>query len=343
MKDHGITSRVSQTFSGDKVPKLTKAIYPWSGIFRDACYALVGTFLLQYAMTAGVLSSDVEVYKSQMQIITIFMMLALVWDGINDPIMGFIVERVHFKTGKYKPWILLGAIGNSIMVTLMFLVGPLGVRGWGYVACMLIFYFLWDLLFTMNDIGYWSMLPSLTNDPKERSRLTTNVTVATTIGAFMMNLLMFLLPTMLGAQTAYAYAGVIVSILFLVSQALIFFLCKEKERDPVQEEASEKTHFLDLFKMVKENNRDAFVLLCCWYAHRYRIELLLLALRIRNLQRRYHGYCLINCLCLRNSVSPVLLSSLIQEIQEDAADHCHFNCDHHRLSLVLSIRVSSLL
>ena len=103
MKDHGITSRVSQTFSGDKVPKLTKAIYPWSGIFRDACYALVGTFLLQYAMTAGVLSSDVEVYKSQMQIITIFMMLALVWDGINDPIMGFIVERVHFKTGKYKP------------------------------------------------------------------------------------------------------------------------------------------------------------------------------------------------------------------------------------------------
>ena len=134
MKNHGITSRVSQTFSGDKVPKLTKAIYPWSGIFRDACYALVGTFLLQYAMTAGVLSSDVEVYKSQMQIITIFMMLALVWDGINDPIMGFIVERVHFKTGKYKPWILLGAIGNSIMVTLMFLVGPLGVRGWGYVA-----------------------------------------------------------------------------------------------------------------------------------------------------------------------------------------------------------------
>ena len=91
MKDHGITSRVSQTFSGDKVPKLTKAIYPWSGIFRDACYALVGTFLLQYAMTAGVLSSDVEVYKSQMQIITIFMMLARVWDGINDPIMGFIV------------------------------------------------------------------------------------------------------------------------------------------------------------------------------------------------------------------------------------------------------------
>ena len=84
----------------------------------------------------------------------------------------------------------IGSIGNAVAVTLMFIVGPLGVTGWGYVACMLVFYFLWDTFFTMNDIGYWSMLPSLTNDPTERAKLTTNVTVATTIGAFVMNMMM---------------------------------------------------------------------------------------------------------------------------------------------------------
>mgnify|MGYP003496201790 FL=1 len=68
-------SKICKTFTGNNVPPLTKAIYPWSGIFRDACYALVGTFLLQYAMTAGVLSSDIETYRSQMHIITIFMMI----------------------------------------------------------------------------------------------------------------------------------------------------------------------------------------------------------------------------------------------------------------------------
>ena len=47
-----MTGREKTTYSGNTVPKLTKAIYPWSGIFRDACYALVGTFLLQYAMTS---------------------------------------------------------------------------------------------------------------------------------------------------------------------------------------------------------------------------------------------------------------------------------------------------
>lgn len=246
---------VSRTYSGNKVPKLTRIIYPWSGIFRDACYALVGTFLMQYAMTAGVLDSNPEVYKAQMHVITICMMIALIWDGINDPIMGFLVEKCHFKLGKFKPWIFIGAIGNALMVILMFIMGPIGVKSWGYVACMLVFYFLWDLFFTMNDIGYWSMLPSLTNDPKERASLTTSVTIATTIGAFLMNLLMFLLPTILGAQVAYAAAAIVIAILFLVSQTLIFFLCRERERDAKQEEISSKTHFLDLFKMVIKNKQ----------------------------------------------------------------------------------------
>ena len=268
-KENGLISNVSKTYSGNKIPTVTKTIYPWSGIFRDACYALIGTFLLQYAMTAGVLSTELETYKAQMSVITIFMMIALVWDGINDPIMGFIVERCHFKTGKFKPWILIGAIGNAVLVSLMFLVGPMGVKGWGFVACMLVFYFLWDLFFTMNDLGYWSMLPSLTNDPKERASITTKVTIATTIGGFLMNLLMFLLPTMLGAQKAYAWAGIVIAILFLVSQSLIFFFCKERERDKKQEEISSKTHFLDMFKMVIKNKQllvVAIVMLIYYFA-----------------------------------------------------------------------------
>lgn len=244
-----------EAYTGNDVPKLTRIIYPWSGIFRDACYALVGTFLLQYAMTAGVLSTDFATYKAQMHIITIFMMIALVWDGINDPIMGFLVEKFHFRSGKYKPWILIGSIGNAIAVILMFIVGPLGVKGWGYVGCMLAFYFLWDLFFTMNDIGYWSMLPSLTNNPTERAKLTTYVTIATTIGNFFMNLLMFLLPSFMGAQSAYAASGIVVAILFVLSQVAIYFFCKEKQRDEEQEKVSEDSHFLDLFRIVIKNKQ----------------------------------------------------------------------------------------
>ena len=244
----------AKTFEGNEVPKLTKILYPWSGIFRDACYALVGTFLMQYAITAGVLSTNEATFTSQYGVITIAMMIALLWDGINDPIMGFILEKCHFKAGKFRPWIAFGAIGNAISVSLMFLIPSLGlVNGWGYVAFMIVMYVLWDTFFTMNDIGYWSMLPSLTSDSKTRAKLTTDTAIAATIGTFVMNILMVLLPgTFSGASTKgiYMWTGILISIFFLISQLVVFFLCKEKKRDAVQEEISEKSSILDLFKIV---------------------------------------------------------------------------------------------
>ena len=96
-------SAKSNTFTGDKVPTLTKILFPWSGIFRDACYALVGTFLIQFALTAGVLSTDGAEFTAQYGVITTAMFIALLWDGINDPIMGFILEKCHFKAGKFLP------------------------------------------------------------------------------------------------------------------------------------------------------------------------------------------------------------------------------------------------
>ena len=249
----GSKTRVAKAFTGNKVPKFTRWFYPFSGIFRDACYALVGSFLLQYAITSGVLGTG-EVFKAQYGVITIAMMIALVWDGINDPIMGFIVEKVHFKLGKFKPWILIGAIGNTLAVLLLFLVRP--SNGWVFVGLMIAFYVLWDTFFTMNDIGYWAMLPSLSNDDKERATLTSRVTICAAIGGFLMTASATLLPTMFGASTGkgaaavYGIMAIVVSLLFLASQAAVFFFCQEKARDIKQEEASEKSSLADLFKIV---------------------------------------------------------------------------------------------
>ena len=252
-----LKGKVAKAYTGNKVPKFTRWFYPFSGIFRDACYALVGSFLLQYAITSGVLSSDAATFTQQYGVITIAMMVALVWDGINDPIMGFIVEKVHFKLGKFKPWILIGAIGNTLAVILLFLVRP--AESWVFVGLMIAFYVLWDTFFTMNDIGYWAMLPSLSSDEQERASLTSRVTICAAIGGFVMTAAATLLPTMFGATSGkgaaavYAVMAVVVSLLFLASQTIVFFFCQEKARDLKQEEASEKSSLIDLFKVVAKN------------------------------------------------------------------------------------------
>ena len=252
---------VNATYEGNKIPKLTKWLFPLSTIFRDACYALVGSFLLQYAINSGVLSSNQKVFDAQYGVITIAMIIALVWDGINDPIMGFIVEKFRFKKlGKFKPWILIGAIGNAVAVSCMFIIRPTfadgSANGWGFVAVMISFYVLWDLFFTINDIGYWSMLPSLTNDEKERASISSRVTVCADIGGFVMTAACMLLPTMfsnISSATMFMMLAIIVSVLFLLSQLAVFLFCKEKKEDPNQIQISEETHFMDLFKVFGKN------------------------------------------------------------------------------------------
>jgi melibiose permease/lactose/raffinose/galactose permease len=237
------------TFSGNHVPSMTKWIYSMSGIFRDACYALVSGSFFTYAQTAGLLGTG-ETYTKQINVITILFVICLIWDGLNDPIMGLIIEKCHFRTGKFRPWILIGAIGTTLMVLLMFLAKP---SGWWFVVCFGVFYFLWDFVFTMNDIGYWSMLPSLTNDEKERNKLTSLVTIATTFGSTAMYVCTGLLVHGYDNSYIFGYFAIPVTILFLLSQAAVFFFCKEHKRDPKQEEVSDKTRLGDLFRIFKKN------------------------------------------------------------------------------------------
>ncbi len=258
------------TYEGDRVPKLTRILFPWSGIFRDACYQLVGTFLTQYALASGVLDTG-DAFKAQYGVITIALMIALIWDGINDPIMGFIIEKFRFKLGKFRPWIEIGAIGNAITVMLMFVIPSLGlVHGWGFVAFMIVMYFIWDLMFTMNDIGYWSMLPSLTNDAKTRGKISTSMTIAASIGTFISFALLTLGPGNLGTyKEVFLWSSIGLASIFLITQTLVFFLCKEKKRDPKQEEVSEQSHILDLFKVViknKELRAAAIAMFLCYAA-----------------------------------------------------------------------------
>lgn len=238
------------TYEGNDIPKPTKWVYSVSGMFRDALYALVSGFLTNYIMYSGVLSSNGDDYNAQIGVINALFIVFLIWDGINDPLFGIILERCHLKGGKFRPWILIGGVLNSIVVALLFCVRP---TGWAFVVYWAIFYFLWDAVFTLNDIGYWSMLPSMTSDEKKRKEITTLMSIFISIGSFSMYAICSLLPKATNYDRIYTYIAIPSCILFGLSQIAVYFFCKEKKRDPKQEEISQKTTLKDLFLVVKNN------------------------------------------------------------------------------------------
>ena len=90
----------------DKLDARTKWSYCIGATGRDAAYALVSMYLILYVQYTMNLTS------AQFAMISGAMILCMVWDAINDLLMGIIIENTHFKMGKFKPWILAGSLTN---------------------------------------------------------------------------------------------------------------------------------------------------------------------------------------------------------------------------------------
>ncbi len=258
--------KISDTYTGNNVPKRTKWIYSTVATFRDACYALVSMFLITFIQYSGVLtrglpstassSEKTAVFVATFGVITALVIGYRIFDALNDPFMGVIIEKTHFKTGKYKPWILIGGLTNSVVVLALFVAPQVfsWLSGWAYIAWFAVFYLFWGLTFTMNDIAYWGMLPSLTNDERKRNTITTLMSIFCSIGQFAVAGLSPILSGTFGYQV-YPIIAIIVCSLFAIAQVILFLFLKEHKREDDVKGSKEKASFKDMFTVLKKNDQ----------------------------------------------------------------------------------------
>ena len=150
--------------------------------------------------------------------ITGIMLVARVFDACNDPIMGVIVDNTKSKYGKFKPWILIGAVLASILTILR-------LTGMGYVASFAVIYLAWGICFTMNDISYWSLLPALSQDQKEREEIGSVARICASVGMFMVVALIIPVTEALGGmlgslQKGWFALSVIIVVIMLAFQSI---------------------------------------------------------------------------------------------------------------------------
>lgn len=202
---------MSKTAKTDNHFSRNKWIYSLGGVGRDLAYSLYTYFLLTFILYTK------EVTDAQFATISIIMVVCRIWDGINDPIMGGIIENTRSKFGKFKPWILIGAVTNATVLVLIF---SLPLKGAAFVAAFTFLYLIWDITYTMNDIGYWSMLPSLTSEPRERDVITSMSNLFSGLGTILANGLIPILTVgklAIGnsAVTGYKVVSVVLSLIHI--------------------------------------------------------------------------------------------------------------------------------
>lgn len=113
--------------------------------------------------------------------VAFLMLFARIFDALNDPIMGSIVDRTRTKWGKCRPYLKWMAFPIAAMTVLCFL--PWYPNSKGGFAAVSIVYVLWGMIYTVADVPYWGLSTAMSNDTYRRGNMLTVARLFCTAGA----------------------------------------------------------------------------------------------------------------------------------------------------------------
>ena len=229
--------------------KRNLAMFPLGTVGRDMVYNLVNNFLLTFVLFTR------ELTAGQLSAITAIMVGARLFDALNDPIMGNIIERTRTKHGKFKPWIVAGMISTSLVIYAAFNVK---LQGWSFVWFFGLIYFLFSITYTMGDISYWGMIPSLSSDGDTRNTFTARTTLFAGIGGTAAGILIPMLTTgqnAIGGSTTVAFGRIALAIAIICPAFLLFVLFGVHEDRSYNDEPVPPVSFKKIWSTITGNDQ----------------------------------------------------------------------------------------
>ena len=186
---------------------------------QNIFYMLVLTFMSPYF-------TDIGINAALAATVTL---IIRVWDAVNDPIFGGIVDRTRFKRGKFLPWIWISTI--IIPVSTIFLFGANNNMSLAAkVAWVIGGYMLWDIGYTICDVPIFGILTVMTDQQAEKTSLTTGGQVASMVAMFGVSVF---IPAFRERLGGWLPSVVIVSLFAFVTMIPVCFTAKERMKPPM--------------------------------------------------------------------------------------------------------------
>lgn len=202
-----------------KLSKISVISFGMGEFARAMIQTLLSTFMLFYLVNyAGIKATPIG----------IIILVARIWDAINDPIMGYIVDNTNSKLGKARPYVLY-CCGPAVLLTFMLFAVPNGLSNTAKIAWVAVSYIGGGTLLTAVDVPYNTLMVRITDNPLERMSLARAKSILSIVGV---SLPIFVINTVtVGADNprlAYIKTVGAICIFILFSYLSVFFGTKEK-------------------------------------------------------------------------------------------------------------------
>lgn len=143
-----------------------------AGMGQGMIYALMSSYISDYYL---------NVLQLAPMFVLLLMLLARVWDAINDPLMGMIVDRSKLKSGKMLPFIRFALIPIALVTVLMYLSPNLNKTELMIYSAVV--YVAWGMIYTIGDVSFWGLPNVMTPNSEERSSVISVSKIFNSIGS----------------------------------------------------------------------------------------------------------------------------------------------------------------
>ncbi|MDD4316109.1 MAG: glycoside-pentoside-hexuronide (GPH):cation symporter [Clostridia bacterium] len=219
--------------------KFNTASFAMAGFGQNLIIGLVNGFLLFFYTDVFLLGAGAA---------GILMIVARIWDALNDPIMGTFVDKTNSRWGKMRPYLLATPIPLAISTALLFIVPNISF-GWK-VAYAYITYLAWGMIYTICDVPFWGLASVMTPNPKERISFISFSRLFHSVGGALPILLVPLFVKLFGGnEKGFLAIGISVGIFGGLLFSLSFF--GTKERCKVEKNSSSLKESLRYLKINK--------------------------------------------------------------------------------------------
>ena len=195
-----------------------------------------------------------DVFGLPAAVVGTMFLVTRIWDSLSDPVMGAIADRTTTKWGKFRPYILWGAVPFGIIGVLTFTTPSLGMTGkiiYAYVT-----YSLMMGMYTIVNVPYASLLGVMSPNPKDRNTLATFRMAFAYIGSFIALLLFMPIvnmisgnsPDIVDQQQAWTVGVGVIAVICVVLFVLTFALTRERVKPIKEKQAKLKEDLRDLAK-----------------------------------------------------------------------------------------------
>jgi sugar (glycoside-pentoside-hexuronide) transporter len=213
--------------------------YAFGNLAQNMIYLLVSVYLLYFYT---------DVFGITAAAASLLFLLMRIFDAVNDPMMGFLADKTHTRWGKFRPYVLFGSIPLAIITVLLFTtpnLGPTGKLVWAYLT-----YLFYGVIFTVVLIPYFAMPAVMTQDPNERSKISTVNIVLSTISALIISVAV---TPLVGLFPSEQIGFPVVTAGCVLIAVAAFYICFRSTTERVVQKSETQYRFRDVFRLLAKN------------------------------------------------------------------------------------------